>query len=103
MGGFKRPRVLTRARHSREGGNPVRFLQPNGCPSKNGGALRRKLGFWIPAFAGMTNLKIAQGREPRLIHRMEVPKNCDTRSALPGKLSFNLTVLIPDSSAPARE
>jgi hypothetical protein len=46
-------------RHSREGGNPVRFLQPNGCQSKNDGALRRKLRFWIPAFAGMTGLKIA--------------------------------------------
>jgi hypothetical protein len=73
---------------AREGGNPVRFFQPNGCQSKNGGALRRKLCSWIkhrkysalrdglakqaieqvsgkpfgcPAFAGMTRLIRATG------------------------------------------
>jgi hypothetical protein len=29
--------------------------RPKGGESKNGGALRRRVGFWIPAFAGMTD------------------------------------------------
>jgi hypothetical protein len=38
----------------------VRFLQPKGCQSKNGGVLRREYAIWFPAFAGMTRLKIAR-------------------------------------------
>jgi hypothetical protein len=54
-------------RHSREGGKitviPAQagiqyvFSSQNGCQSKNDGALRREVRFWIPSFAGMTSLK----------------------------------------------
>jgi hypothetical protein len=40
----------------------VRFLQPKGCKSKNGGAARRRVCFWISAFAGMTG-KIASAKQ----------------------------------------
>jgi hypothetical protein len=33
------------------------FSSQNGCKLKNGDALRRKVRFWIPAFAGMTRQK----------------------------------------------
>jgi hypothetical protein len=33
---------------------PVRFFLPEGLQIKTSGALRRRIRFWIPAFAGMT-------------------------------------------------
>jgi hypothetical protein len=45
---------LEKLRHSREGGNPVRSFLPEGRPIETSGAMRRKVRFWIPAFAGMT-------------------------------------------------
>jgi hypothetical protein len=41
-------------RHSREGGNPVRFFQPEWLRIKEWRRFAPERQFWIPAFAGMT-------------------------------------------------
>jgi hypothetical protein len=53
------PRKPKNHRHSGGSQNPVRSLQPNGCKSKNGGALRRENTFLDSGFRRNDEIEVA--------------------------------------------